>query len=105
MDHVVRMEKEASLQLELEKSAAVYVELQKDAGLRDSMRAIGGALTTPIPGTKPWLLGGDSALSAVTRNAKPMTGKLQAGGKVVRSTKMSGGNVYDVSRQAQQMGL
>lgn len=99
--HLAKLEKAAALELERQKCAEILLELQKDAGLRDSLRAVGTALTEPIPGTKPWLINKD-----IARNAVP-AGKLRprGAGQPVRSGKLSGGNVYDVSRQAAQMGL
>jgi hypothetical protein len=60
-------------------------------------------LMTDIPGTKPWLLG---PAQDVSRGMSRMGSKppVKAVSKV-RSPKMSGGNVYDVSRQAREMGL
>jgi len=92
---------------ERELCVAIVREMQKTAGFRDSMRSIGQAMVEPIPGTKPWLLSADKA---ITRNASvgsKTVGKLRprGAGQPVRSTQMSGGKVYNVAHQAAEYGL
>lgn len=75
--------------------AAFSDELSKEAGLAD----IGRALTRPIAGTKPWLLGRQSQAA---KQALKTTGKLK---KPVVTRPRRGGGVYDVSSLAAQMGV
>lgn len=68
--------------------------LVKDAGLLQN-------LLKPIPGTKPWVIPTEHAVSSNTA-AVAASPRLR---QPVKSTKWSGGNIYDVSEQARRMGL
>lgn len=78
--------------------AACFDELEKDANV---LGAVKRALTAPIPGTKPWLMGrgvqGTPGAANITRTVKQSLPKAQ--------TKQVGNGVYDVSNMARRMGM
>lgn len=73
--------------------------LPKEAGLLQLAQSLKQNLLKPIPGTKPWVIPTEHAVSQSTAAVAP---RLR---KPVKSTKWSGGNIYDVSAQAREMGL
>lgn len=72
--------------------------LDKEASIFDTAKSVGKTLTTPIPGTKPWLLSAEKHMSvgSSTRPSKLPT-KMRPRNPF--------GNTYDVSAQAKEMGL
>lgn len=80
---------------ELEKISAATSE--KDAGFSEMISKAKDVLTTPIPGTQPWLLGhADAARQGLKRSAGSV-------GSVTK--KLTGQGGYDVSHMAHRMGL
>lgn len=66
----------------------------KEAGLKET-------LLTEIPGTKPWLLGKGGLMAAPVKPMARTGAKLRSGMNATRSAN----GAWDVSRQAEQMGL
>jgi len=76
-----------------------FDELLKEANV---LKAVKNALTTPIPGTKPWILGRGEPKSMANTIAKAGPGRSGMRPAVTRRT---AGGAYDVSELARQMGL
>lgn len=79
-------------------AAAEHPRMPKTAGFMASAKEV---LTTPIPGTKPWVLGRSAAQAAPTaigKSMKPARSGLSAGARDAHGA-------WDVSRQAEAMGL
>lgn len=73
--------------------------IEKNAGV---LKSIGKALTKPIPGTKPWVMGrgAPAASSSMSGMRKAVRSR-----PPVSSTRRTSSGAYDVSDLARQMGI